>query len=567
MSNEPKVLDFETFYDLTDKKQKIDFLSYDVVDLEMCDLGEYKKIAFKKGAEVNLGGAEPLPQELDVSQCASVDLSGRDLSAVKNKITLRDGASFSYTSGLNGGIHLSNVPPLTNVDFSRCAKVTINGTELSHYKDFKFKDGADVSITRCTNLPENIDFSQCEAVQLSGCDLSNQQNLKFKDGATVDLSGCTNIPETLDLSHCERVILQGMDLSQVKNLKFKEGAQVDLSGCTNIPENIDFSVCAAVNLSQADLSNFKELKLKDGASLDLSDCKRLPEKVDFDKCAVVNLSQTDLLGRTDLKFRDGAIVDMSRAENIPEEVDFSTCAQLNLSRCDLSSEFIGEERTLSFREGAEVNLSQCKGLPQDLDFSKCQALNLSGCDLQNQGNLTFRDNARVSLVGCANVPASIEASQCKEIWITPNLADKVNAGNSEVIFSGIGVQKVDMSKFAHATTAPRHDEILGVNHMTLLSAKEFVFKDRQQYQDYLNNPNNLSIPENTQIIFADEQRQLLAQNLAAQQGELPQAPKASSQDRRITRAVARHEAETKSENTGEKAHASAQTMSSQQQER
>jgi hypothetical protein len=539
MSDEKKILDTETALNLTENNQPIDFSAYDVLDLEMCDLSAYKNIRFKENSEINLGGAEPLPDILDVSRCASVDLSGRDLSSLKKPIVMKKGSSFSFDTQMQSGFGLNNIPPLTNVDFSRSAKVSVSGTDLSAYSSLRFADDATVNLSNCTNIPKDTDLSNCDVVSLCNVDLSQIKNLKFKDGAKVNLSGCTNIPENLDLSRCAEVTIKDTDLSQFKNIHFKDDAIVDLSGCTNIPENIDFSRCKAVYLADTDLSGISDLKLKDGAYLDLSSCKTLPEHVDFDKCSYVDLSYTDLMFRTDIKFKDGAEVNMRKAENIPDEVDFSPCAKLNLRQCDLGSSLIGGSRTMTFREGAEVSLYQCKAVPPNTDFSPCSKLNLSGCDLSGQTELKLRDNARVAICGATNIPSANNLNQCQEIWAGTKQAQSLDLGNAHVVLSGLGPKQIDISKLNTVTTAQCHDEILGTSMMTLLGTKEFIFKNQTQYQKYLENNENLRIPEDVKIVFTDERKEL-SQALSAQQGELPALTKADAQGRRIDNATERH---------------------------
>lgn len=539
MSDEKKILDTETALNLTENNQPIDFSAYDVLDLEMCDLSAYKNICFKENSEINLGGDEPLPDILDVSRCASVDLSGRDLSSLKKPIVMKKGSSFSFDTRMQSGFGLNNIPPLTNADFSRASKISISGTDLSNYPKLDFATNADIRLINVKNIPQNIDFSHCHKVILNQCDLANQPNLRFKDGAEIDLSDCTNYPENLDLSNCSSVTIKNTDLTLVKNLKFKEGAIVDLSGCTNIPENIDFSRCKAVYLAKTDLSNIKDLKLKDGTYLDLHNCKALPQHVDFDKCNYVDLSHTDLMFRTDVKFKDGAEVNLRQTESIPDEVDFSPCAKLNLRQCDLGSGLIGGSRSISFRAGAEVSLRQCTNLPENIDFSPCATLNLRGCDLSAQSELKLRDNARVAILGATNIPQSADFSHCREVWINTKQSHNFNYGEALIVLNGFGPKTVDISNLQNVTTSQQNDEILENSTMTLLGTEQFIFKNRAQYEEYCTNPDNLPIPESVKIIFADERKEL-SQTLSAQQGELPTVTKADAQGRRIDNATERH---------------------------
>ena len=544
MTDEKKTLDNDTAWDLTEAQKPINFSTYDVLDLEGCNLNTYKKITLKKGAEVNMGGIEPLPPEIDASKCAALDLSGRDLSALKKTITMSKGSSFDYNSYLKTGPNINHIPPLQNVDFSRSDKVSISGTDLSNYSKLTFADGATVSLNNCSHLPEKTDLSNCDSVTLCGLDLSQIKDLKFKDGAEVNLHGCTNIPENLDLSRCSSVTIQNIDLNQFKNLEFRNDAAINLSSCTNFPENLDVSHCRAVNLSNTDLSTIKDLKLKDGTHLNLNSCTALPQHVDFDKCNYVDLSNTDLIFRTDIKFKDGAEVNLRQAQNIPDDVDFSTCAKLNLRQCNLGSDCIDGSRSFSFREGAEVSLQQCENLPQNIDFSTCASLCLSSCDLSGQSELNFRDNARVALNGATHIPASTDFSHCQEVWINSSQTNAFDFGNAHVVLSGIGPKSIDVSHLKNATiSTQQNDEILGMSVLSLQGTKEFIFKNRTQYEEFLANPNNQHISENISITFADEKKEL-AMALSKEQGELPKATKADAQNYRIDKAIMRRSADT-----------------------
>jgi hypothetical protein len=243
--------------------------------------------------------------------------------------------------------------------------------------------------------------------------------------------------------------------------------------------------------------------------------------------------------RTDIKFKDGAEVNMRKAEDIPDEVDFSPCAKLNLRQCDLGSSLIGGSRTMTFREGAEVSLYQCKAVPPNTDFSPCSKLNLSGCDLSGQSSLNLRENARIAICGATNIPSANNLNQCQEIWAGTKQAQSLDLGNAHVVLSGLGPKQIDISKLNTVTTAQCHDEILGTSMMTLLGTKEFIFKNQTQYQKYLENNENLRIPEDVKIVFTDERKEL-SQALSAQQGELPALTKADAQGRRIDNATERH---------------------------
>ncbi len=420
----------------------------DEVNLEMEDLSSVKGLKFKDGAIVNLGGAENLPPDLDISNCAEIDLSGRDLSQILPQ-TLRENSTFIYTSRLQSGFGMNNLHPFgNNIDVSRCSSVTINNIDLSNASNLKFKDGAEVDLSGCENIPPHLDVSKCDKIYLSECDLGNLNDLKFKENAYISLADCKNVPSNIDISRCSGVYLSGLDLSRIDNLKFAENSDANLSRCINIPENLDITPCKNVNLSGCDLSCVKNLHFKDGATVTISESK-LPENLDFSNCDEVDLSGCDLSNVKNLKFKDGAKVNLSGCKNIPENLDISKCQEVNLAKCDL-----GNLKNLTFKDGAEINLSKCANIPYNTDFSTCSALNLSGCDLSQVNKINFRSKI----------------------------------GNAHVVLGGINYDKLDFRKLNNFTvSACVSDETLGNSYISFTGMKEYVFKDKKQYDDFIKN--------------------------------------------------------------------------------
>ena len=160
----------EEFEALKGENLKVSF-DADMVDLSWCDLSKVETIKFKEGAKVDLSYSKNLPEHLDVSMCAKVDLSKCDLS----------------------------------------------------YVELKFKEGAEVNLSY-SKLPRDLDVSMCDKIDLSMCDLE-ELKLKFREGAFVELRWAKNLPEVLDLSMCDKVDMGGCDLSSVKEIKFKDKEQ------------------------------------------------------------------------------------------------------------------------------------------------------------------------------------------------------------------------------------------------------------------------------------------------------------------------------------------------------
>ncbi len=109
---------------------EFDFSMCDKVSLYGCDLKEVKKMAFKEGAEVRLGKAKRLPENLDVSMCANVYLEGSDLSQVK-KLRFREGSK----------VRLAQIEKMpAYVDVSMCMAIDMSESNLSGVAWLRFKD-------------------------------------------------------------------------------------------------------------------------------------------------------------------------------------------------------------------------------------------------------------------------------------------------------------------------------------------------------------------------------------------------------------------------------------------
>ena len=258
------------------------YFDADEVDLLWRDLSKVKALKFREGAEVNLGRAENLPKDLDVSMCSKVNLGDCDLE------------------GLN----------------------------------LKFREGAVVNLSSAKKLPKDLDLSQCSNVKLCYCDLKGL-SLKFREGARVDLERAKNLPKDLDVSMCSWVDLRYCVLDKIKKLKFREGAEVNLDDAKKLPKDLDVSMCSLVSLWRCDLNGLN-LKFREGAVVDLMSAKKLPEVLDFSMCSKVNLAGCDLSGVERVTFKDkaqekefmkgaknfdGKVVYASDEQNIPAMVN------------------------------------------------------------------------------------------------------------------------------------------------------------------------------------------------------------------------------------------------------
>ena len=80
----------------------------------------------------------------------------------------------------NAEVNLSEVKNLPeDLDVSMCSKINLSGCNLEGF-NFKFREGATVYLNGAKNLPKELDLSMCSKVDLSGCDLSGVEKIKFR---------------------------------------------------------------------------------------------------------------------------------------------------------------------------------------------------------------------------------------------------------------------------------------------------------------------------------------------------------------------------------------------------
>ena len=287
------------------------------------------------------------------------------------------------------------------LDLRGTKKVYLIGRNLSKVSKIIFGEGAEVSLSKATNLPKDLDVSMFEEVDLSCCDLRGI-NLKFREGAKVYLTGATNLPHDLDVSMCDWVALDKCNLEGI-NLKFREGGRVYLADATNLPHDLDVSMCDEVNLSWCDMEG-NNLKFKEGARVYLCGVENLSKDLDVSMCDKVDLGKCFLEGVNlkfkegakvyyveglNLKFKEGASVSLSEAKNLPMNLDVSMCDEVDLGGCDL------EGINLKFREGAKVYLGKAKNLSKDLDVSMCNEVNMTGANVSNVKELKFKNEEQM----------------------------------------------------------------------------------------------------------------------------------------------------------------------------
>ena len=297
----------------------LDVSCCDNVEIDASNLSQVKSLHFKDGAKVKLLRVTGLPDDLDVSCCDSVEIDASDLSRVKN-LRFKNGAKVKLTDIrlLPAYSECSNLLP-ENLDFSQCDEVDLSGTNLSDLKNLHFKKGAKVKLCRATYLPSDIDFSPCAEVDLSGCDLKDQSQMKFADGAKVKLTKATNLHGNVDFSNCDVVNLERVDLKDLNGLKFKAGARVILNVAQNIPVNADFSNCSFFSAQYCEFKKLPCIRFADGAEVDLSRTNSLPEIVDVSACRKVDLTSANEKYTQKFIFKDAQQLEQSNIRLSPSQ--------------------------------------------------------------------------------------------------------------------------------------------------------------------------------------------------------------------------------------------------------
>ena len=471
-----------------------------------CDGTKLRKLILAEGGAVYIQGVNPLPEQLEISDCEKIVVGNRDMALYQNWKYRPDAlfyrSSIETFSGLVdfsgfGGIDISSCDfePSTqiklregakihihcqpsvflpdNLDVSASPDVSLRVDDLSNLDKLKFQKDATVTLSEVKKFPPNLDFSECSSVVMNFCDVADVQKLEFKNGAKVKLWRVENLPADLDVSCCDDVEIDMSDVSKMKDLRFKDGAKVKLLRVTGLPGDLDVSCCDNVEIDASDLSRVKNLRFKNGAKVKLLNIKQLPENLDFSQCDEVDLSGTDLRNLKSIRFKKGAKVKLCNAANLPPNIDFSQCAELNLICCDLK-----DQSQMKFADGAKVKLTKATNLHGNGDFSNCDVVNLGRVDLKDLEGLKFKAGARVILNVAQNIPLNADFSNCAFLS-----AQYCELKNLSCIRFAEGAE-VDLS---HTNSLPEIVDVSACQKVDLTSANEkytrkFIFKDAQQLE-------------------------------------------------------------------------------------
>lgn len=482
-----------------------------------CDGTKLRKLILAEGGDVYMQGVNPLPKQLEISDCKKIVVGERDMALYQNWKYRPDAlfyrSSIETFSGLVdfsgfGGIDISSCDfePNTqiklregakihihcqpssflpdNLDVSASPEVALAVDDLSNLDKLRFQKDAWVALRGVKKFPPNIDFSDCAEVRLASCNVADLSQLKFKNGAKVRLEFVDGmVPADFDVSECDEVELVAADVSRVQSLRFKNGAKVKLVRLHYLPADFDVSECDEVDIDASNVSQVKNLRFKNGAKVKLTDIRLLPaysecsnllpENLDFSQCDEVDLSGTNLSDLKNIRFKKGAKVKLCKATDLPHDIDFSQCAEVDLSGCDLK-----DQSQMKFADGAKVVLTKATNLHGNVDFSNCDVVNLERVELKDLEGLKFKAGARVILNVAQNIPLNADFSNCAFLS-----AQYCELKNLSCIRFAEGAE-VDLSR---TNGLPEIVDVSACRKVDLTSANEkytqkFIFKDAQQLE-------------------------------------------------------------------------------------
>jgi hypothetical protein len=248
-----------------------------------------------------------------------------------------------------------NLPEV--LDFSNVDKVDLSGTDLSGVKEIKFKDGARVVFDNATNLPQNLDVSMLNSVSFNLVDMSGVENLKIKD--EQKLERLKAFPQNIDCAECETFLGIGfVDLAKIKKISNAEGKNLFLYDSYNMPENADFSdfekvhmqyTCLNKGTQDSSESDYVKIKAKE---LVINECYKFPKVLDLSECDSVTIDKSHLGDIENIIFKEGADIFIWGCYGMPKNIDVSMCGNVNFSSCRMS-----KVEEIKFRDEAQCRMA------------------------------------------------------------------------------------------------------------------------------------------------------------------------------------------------------------------
>ena len=356
-----KCIKYDNSYSYDELPEILDLSGFDEVDLSNCDFYGVKKVIFKKGAKVDLQGAENITCDMNLDAPKKINLKDCDLTKVTD-LSFAEGADVDLSDAIFDA---------SKVDFSVFDKLIIRDVDFSGVKELKFRKGAKIEIIGGENFPKVLDLSNID-IWFSRCNFSGVEDLKVNNSCCVNFARCCEFPKVLDLSNTNISELNGCDFSGVEELKFKGGSSINICCCVGLPKRLDLSGYDEVCLSSCDLAGVDDLKLKDGCLIKFADyCYGFPKVLDLSSAKNVSFSECDFSGIDEIKFGNAENCMIYSSKFCLENFDLSSFKKVEVYSSDFS-----KVDKMKLGEGSELvfnGLFDTK-MPHVLDVSGCSKI-------------------------------------------------------------------------------------------------------------------------------------------------------------------------------------------------
>ena len=200
---------------------------------------QFRELKFKKGGKVNIALGRSAPKKLEFND-GLVCIKNTDL-AIVDELRLNDCDGVVFVNDvLPQNLDVSTVKQLKFVDI----KDELNILDIPNCKK--------IYIEQCMGgIAQGFDFSGCDMVVFNEIMLDNFSSFKFKDGSNIVIKECSEIPSQFDLTPFSSVaIIDVSDNTLIDtNILFREGACVEIER-SKLPEKIDFSECESVVMKE-----------------------------------------------------------------------------------------------------------------------------------------------------------------------------------------------------------------------------------------------------------------------------------------------------------------------------
>ncbi len=396
------------------------------------NLAAFQSLKFAKGAKVKFHGFDALPQKMDVSECAELWLA--HIKKPLPQLDCRNVRVFTAWDVDFNGHSLQFAPQAKvqlaqckgvgeNTDFSNCAALSVEDTDLSRLDQIKLQDGASLSLIRLKDKPFAAELSNLAYVHLYDVRARRTQMWDFADGAEIALMRVDDLAGLFNAKNCAKLQIEDCDM---QNLVFQIEAPrelifKDVSNLQNEIPNIPFHEADKVVLQNCDLLCTWDMKFKKGSQVMLDfQIGLIPPTLDVSECAEVGLYH--LKGHSQpLKFAPHAKVAFYRS-TLPRQVDVSQCAQVSFYKVDAA-----QTENLTFAENATVEVDEMSAWPKVFDASKARRLKYVDCSLDGFRGVLVGENAQaLQMSSVSELPSVLNVKQTPLVLMQNFWADDVH---------------------------------------------------------------------------------------------------------------------------------------------